>query len=301
MKTLDLVLALVPLGLCLAVGLAYAVRMRRSGRASSARVDRMGGSVLLGKSSLEMGSWALQPLARGCVRLGISANAVSWSSLALGLGAGAALALGAFGLSAVLLMVSSLADALDGQVARASGTASDAGEVLDAGIDRYNELALLAGAVIVFRDHVFAQGLALAALSGAFMVSYATAKAEALQVPAPRGAMRRPERAVYLVLGTLLTPVVAWLLPPPTLPVGAPLLAALLLIGVVGNVSAVRRLAAIARSLRERAGAARATAHGPTAHGPTAHGPTAPLGGSATAAPLGTKPQRRAGPARASV
>ena len=41
------------------------------------------------------------------------------------------------------------------------------------------------------------------------MVSYSTAKAEALGVEPPRGAMRRQERAVYFVLGAALVPIVA--------------------------------------------------------------------------------------------
>jgi hypothetical protein len=37
--------------------------------------------------------------------------------------------------------------------------------------------------------------IALGAIAGSFMVSYSTAKAEALSVEAPRGSMRRSERA----------------------------------------------------------------------------------------------------------
>ena len=86
------------------------------------------------------------------------------------------------------------------------------------------------------------------------MVSYSTAKAEALGVPAPRGAMRRQERAVYLVVGVGLVPVAAAACARMGLPLGSralPLLAVLGLVAVVGNVSAVRRLRAIAEAVRE--------------------------------------------------
>jgi CDP-diacylglycerol--glycerol-3-phosphate 3-phosphatidyltransferase len=83
------------------------------------------------------------------------------------------------------------------------------------------------------------------------MVSYGSAKAEALGVAAPRGAMRRAERAAWLCGGALLSPLAAavgqsagigpW--------IGeAPMLCALTMVGLVSNVSAVRRLAAVARA-----------------------------------------------------
>ena len=46
----------------------------------------------------------------------------------------------------------------------------------------------------------------LAALFGSFMVSYTTAKAEAMGVEPPRGSMRRAERAIYLLVAAGLTP-----------------------------------------------------------------------------------------------
>src|SRR5262249_41330929 len=118
------------------------------------------------------------------------------------------LAYGRFGLAALLAMVSSLCDALDGLVARANGTASDSGEVLDASVDRYVEFFFCGGLVFYSRHWPALMALVLCALLGSFMVSYSTAKAEALHIPPPRGAMRRPERAAYLTLGAAFTPLV---------------------------------------------------------------------------------------------
>jgi len=88
------------------------------------------------------------------------------------------------------------------------------------------------------------------------MVSYSTAKAEALHVTAPRGAMRRAERAVYLVAGAALTPLSGVLAARLSLAgwvQDAPILAALALVGIVANASAIRRLYAIAQSTRRAA------------------------------------------------
>lgn len=240
----------------LVVAVAYAERVSRSGAANDARIERAGSSFLLGRSAMEMGYWAMRPVARACIAVGLSANAISLASLAFAVLAGVALAAGGFGIGAVLSLVSSACDALDGMVARETGTASDSGEVLDAAIDRYAELFFFGGLAFHERFDAVPVLLTLAASAGAVMVSYSTAKAEALQVDPPRGAMRRQERAVYLVVGAALVPIVAAVCGRAGLPMWlarVPLLGVLALVAVVGNVSAVRRLTATAAALRKPA------------------------------------------------
>jgi CDP-diacylglycerol---glycerol-3-phosphate 3-phosphatidyltransferase len=251
---IDLALAL---GLAMAVpviAVAYAGRVSRAGPHRESRIERAGASPLLGKAAMEMGYWAMRPVARLCIGLGLSANAVSWISLVLAAVAGAALAVGYFGVAAAVSLASSACDALDGMIARETGTASDSGEVLDAAIDRYAELFFFAGIVLHERSDPFAVVLTLAATAGAIMVSYSTAKAEALATPIPRGAMRRQERAVYLVIGVGLVPIVAAIgqrTGAPASVARVPLFLVLALVAVVGNVSAVRRLRALAMAVRK--------------------------------------------------
>jgi phosphatidylglycerophosphate synthase len=175
------------------------------------------------------------------VAAGVTPNVITSISLALGAGAGIAMWQGAFGVGALLSLLAGIGDALDGQVARLGGRASDAGEVFDAAADRYVELFFLGGIVLHYTGEPAVQALALATLGGSFMVSYSSAKAEALLVTSPRVPMRRPERAVYLTMAAALTPLldeVAGI---------SPLELALALVAVVANVSAVQRLASIAR------------------------------------------------------
>lgn len=72
----------------------------------------------------------LDAAGRGLARLGISANAVTLAGLALGLCAIPAIALGHFGTALCLILLSRLADGLDGAVARASHK-TDFGGYLD--------------------------------------------------------------------------------------------------------------------------------------------------------------------------
>jgi len=265
---IDLAFALGLVMATLVVVVAYAGRVSRVGAARELRIDRAGSSPLLGKAAMEMGYWAMRPVARACIAVGLSANAVSWLSLALAVLAGVALAAGAFGFAAVVSLASSACDALDGMIARDTGTASDSGEVLDAAVDRYAELFFLGGVTFFERSDPLALLLTLAATAGAIMVSYSSAKAEALGVKAPRGAMRRQERAVYLVVGVGLVPIVAAACARAGLPpwiARVPLFAVLGLVAIVGNVSAVRRLRAIAEAVRKPAPLRTKTSNGANA------------------------------------
>lgn len=227
----------------LGLGAAYGARAFLRGEAHYARVDKEGSSALLGRRPMEMTYWGLQPIARACIALGVSANGVTAFSLVLAAATGVALGYGHFGVAAVCTALSSLADAVDGLVARESGTASDAGEVFDAAVDRYAELFFFAGLAFWFRESPLALGVVLAGLVGSFMVSYATAKAEALRVKPPRGSMRRPERAFYLGLGVTLAPLVAAARPAM---IDVPVLLGVGVVALFANVSAVHRLRALA-------------------------------------------------------
>lgn len=264
----DLILTIALFGLAAVLALAYLLRVFFKGEAHFDRVDRQGGSALLSKQVMEGAYWCMQPLARLLVFLRITPNQLSWASFFLGLIAGACLAVGHFGSAAVFSAVSALLDSLDGMVARMSGTASDAGEVLDAAVDRFAEFFFIGGLVIYYRSIPILMAVALLALLGSFMVSYSTAKAEALGVTPPKGSMRRPERAVYLTLGAALAPVtIPWWesIPEFSIPVGHPMVFALALVAVMANFSAVERLWAIAKAVRLReknaALAAAAAAH----------------------------------------
>jgi CDP-diacylglycerol--glycerol-3-phosphate 3-phosphatidyltransferase len=175
---------------------------------------------------------------------------VTYASLVLGCAAGIAFGAGHFGLGALIATVAAGGDAIDGLLARRLGVGSVAGEVLDAAVDRYVDFALLAGVAFHFREDAARLLLVLAAILASFMVSYSTAKAEALHVAPPRGSMRRVERAVLLVGAAALTPAAAaaggrW--------PDVPMLLALATIAILGNVSAVQRLASIRAAVRERA------------------------------------------------
>ena len=77
---------------------------------------------------------ALQFAARGLVRAGISADALTWLGFAMGMAAAVAIALQAWWWGLALLLASRLLDGLDGSVARLTQP-TDAGGFLDIALD----------------------------------------------------------------------------------------------------------------------------------------------------------------------
>lgn len=251
MTEIDLRASLLLVALVMGGAAGYGVRLVAAGPAHHPRIDAAGSSPLLGRSLMEMAYWSLQPLARVCVWAGVSANSVTLISLALGAGAGIALAEGHLGVAGALAAAGALGDAVDGLVARATKVTTG-GALLDAAVDRYTEIFFLSGLAFHLRHERALLALALLAMGGSFMVSYGSAKAEALRVTAPRGAMRRAERAAWLYGGAILSPFASTLADRAALGPWfgeVPLLSALALVALVANVSAVRRFTAMARAV----------------------------------------------------
>jgi CDP-diacylglycerol--glycerol-3-phosphate 3-phosphatidyltransferase len=231
----------------------YAVRTAMHGQITYGRVEALGGSALIAKPVLSWAYWSLQPAKRLCLALGLSANAVTWFSLILGALSAVAIALGQFGLGAFIGIIGALGDALDGMIARERGEASNGGALLDAAVDRYVESLFLGAVIIHYFNYRGVVLMTLLAWLGSYMISYASAKADAFQIVAPRGIMRRHERSAYLLGGALLS---SWTIPhlerglPTDAPHGLPLLFALGVVAVLANVSAVQRMIAIAAASR---------------------------------------------------
>ncbi len=228
----------------------FAGKQLASGKQASARIQKQGSSPFLGHFPMEFGYWILRPLGDLASALRLSPNLFSWGCFGLGDVSGVLAGLGMIAEAGLVSLVSSLFDSLDGMVARKRGVASDAGEVLDAAVDRYTEFFFLAGLVFYFRNHDNGLVIVLICLLGSFMVSYSQAKAEAMQITIPKGWMRRPERALYLGTGAFLSP----LFEPVFASIGLPyflLILAVALVGIFANITAVIRFRALYQALRK--------------------------------------------------
>ena len=121
-----------------------------------------------------------------------------------------------FWLAAVVFVLGSLLDILDGALARAGGKTTPFGAFLDSTTDRVSEGFMLAAIAYVLARHhhpVFV-AVAMAAVAGSFLVSYTRARAEALGLRGDVGIGSRAERVVVITAGLVLAPwgVLGWAL-----------------------------------------------------------------------------------------
>ena len=111
-------------------------------------------------------------------------------------------------LGGAFFIAGSIADILDGALARAASKGTIFGAFLDSTFDRLGEAAMLTAIGLAFmRDgNEIALVAAFAAVIGSFLVSYTRAKAEALGLKGDVGFGSRLERVVIVSVGLGLAP-----------------------------------------------------------------------------------------------
>ena len=156
--------------------------------------------------SERIGHWVRQYMlhvGRWFARLGVTPNMATVIGLVLNVAVAAVIASGHPRWGGILLLVASAFDVVDGAIARATGAISKFGGFLDSTLDRYSEVVVYLGLLIWLNrtgdDHT-GSVLVLIAASGALLISYARARAEAVGYGASVGLVARPERVVLLAL-----------------------------------------------------------------------------------------------------
>lgn len=156
------------------------------------------------------------PALRFLLRLRLRPNHLTILGLGSSLLAALAFAWERERLAGGLLILSGLFDFFDGSLARLSGQATPFGAFLDSVIDRYSDLVVLLGLVLLFiRVGKFREILlTMVVLVGTVMVSYTKARAQSIGVACEIGLMERPERQICLIAGALfnLLPLALWVL-----------------------------------------------------------------------------------------
>jgi CDP-diacylglycerol--glycerol-3-phosphate 3-phosphatidyltransferase len=166
------------------------------------------------KGDIERG---LRPVGTSLKKAGITADHLTALGLVMACAASVAIGMGALRGGLLLLVLCAVPDALDGAVAKASGTAGPRGAFFDSVADRVTDALLLGGTAwfLASRDGGHMAVLPLAVLAASMLISYERAKAEGLGFSARGGLMERAERIVALAFGllfdSLLVPVL-WIM-----------------------------------------------------------------------------------------
>jgi phosphatidylglycerophosphate synthase len=182
------------------------------------------------------------PLARALAGMGISANTVTIAGGVLSIVGAGFLAAGMPLPALLFLLIGTLADTLDGQLAKASGGGTRLGEFLDSTIDRVADGALFVGAAAAGAN--LGQPLllwsSLIALVASSLVPYVRAKAESLGVSASVGPAPREARIVIFLIG-----LAAWA----ALDIEALFVAAIFALAVLATITFVLRVVHVGRQL----------------------------------------------------
>lgn len=159
---------------------------------------------VIGRVSLRI----LDAIVRTLIRLNPNPNMLSVIGLGINLWAALLYGIGSFFSAGLVMILANLFDMLDGRVARGTGRVTKFGAFLDSSLDRLSDTVVFLGIIIYYtRDTVHHStlyaALTGAALIGSVMVSYTSARAESMIPKCDVGFLRRPERVVLLIIGSL--------------------------------------------------------------------------------------------------
>lgn len=152
---------------------------------------------------------AVSPIVTALDRAGFTPLAVSVTGLLITAVSGGVIGQGHLFAGAVVFLLGSAFDMLDGDLARRQGTVSKRGAFLDSCFDRLGEAFLFAGLTWYFsggEDGVDRLALLLITLTvvGSLTTSYVRARAEGVGETCLVGWVQRTERVVLLTVGLLV-------------------------------------------------------------------------------------------------
>ncbi len=160
----------------------------------------------------------LERVTKPLAKTGVTPNQLTIVGLIISIGGAGLFAMGLQRIAALILLLGSIVDALDGTLARLTGKTSRFGAFLDSTCDRISDGAILFG--IAYGGFVNWK-IAFISLIGAYLVSYERCRAElAGSGRFAVGIAERAERLIILIvfalvgrvdLGVYIVAVLAWL------------------------------------------------------------------------------------------
>ncbi len=217
-------------------------------------VDLKEHSRFLSRFLKEYWYWLTSPFTRLMIKLHVTPNVITvWGFIVSGVSA-YFFHKGMIGAGGWFMIFGATFDMFDGQIARMTGKASKSGAFFDSVMDRFGEAVVFLGLASYYRSSWVLYGVVLA-LVGSMMVSYTRARGEGVGVDVKSGIMQRPERIVYLGVGSIFSPVVAYFLSP-VFPIRLDFMTigAILIIAVMTNLTALYRMRYVIRRLDPEAG-----------------------------------------------
>lgn len=225
----------------------------RKGRPVPKEVQTRYNSKFLSGTLKHWWYWNNEPIARFLVKCRATPNVLTFIGFCMSIVAALFFAKGLYGFAGWTMLFGGTFDLFDGYVARLTGKSSQSGAFFDSVMDRFSEGIVFLGLAFCFKDS-WVLGFIIAGLIGSMLVSYTKARGEGVGVAVKKGSMQRPERIVYLGCASIFEPITSYGLsfiinsPPPYL-----VIAAIVLIGVMTNATAIYRMIFVMNQLDDEA------------------------------------------------
>ena len=206
-------------------------------------------SLLLPYHIRRLGLRLSDPLIKFFLKSKISPNVLTISGVLFLVFAAFLFYSGLSGIAAWCILGGGLMDVFDGMIARQTNTISKAGAFLDSTVDRYGEFFLFLGITLFFlvNQNQTMVIIAVVAMVGALLTSYARARGESLGVSCKKGLLQRPERLFLLAIGSGVDPILFF--------VGINrhwgLIVAVWMIAVLSHITALHRILLIYKGLKD--------------------------------------------------
>jgi CDP-diacylglycerol--glycerol-3-phosphate 3-phosphatidyltransferase len=154
----------------------------------------------------------MRPIGRGLARLGLTPNSITLAGVALHVVMAWLILDGRLLVAGLLAIFAGFFDSFDGAVAKARGTTSNFGALLDSSTDRISDALYFLPIAWLYavspdiaeRDENWVAVAAMVALVSGFMVSYVKARAESLGYKCDVGIAERAERLIVIIAALIL-------------------------------------------------------------------------------------------------
>jgi phosphatidylglycerophosphate synthase len=186
---------------------------------------------------------------RICLKFGLTPNMLTGISLVCAMISGICFWRDQMIWGVFWVLMTGFTDMLDGSTARAAGTGTTFGGILDHVSDRFGEFFMIGGITL---SGATAPAWGLYALFGMLIASYVRAAAESIGKleNCAVGIMGRTEKVIVIVLGA----IIEHFAPVGTFPKGGWLELALIIVGTTSIITAIQRIVFAKRALDQREG-----------------------------------------------
>lgn len=150
---------------------------------------------------IEKGRILLIPLVK--ILSKVPPNTLTFTGFLIVLTSSIIIAIGKFRIGGIILILGTILDAVDGQIARKTGKTTKFGAFIDSTLDRYGDFFIFISIAVAGRESIIAP-LSIFTLLGAYITSYSRARADSLGIEIKEGHFTRFERILIIIIGLII-------------------------------------------------------------------------------------------------